>query len=119
MACLIEKLLQVCWDMWEHRNSHLHSRDTGARCVALRADIIRLKSLSRSSLGLPDRKLLDARTSTLLRLHPDTQAAWIARVEAAKDRYARRRLVNQASLAAQRRLMHRHFSVSTLPFSLD
>jgi hypothetical protein len=112
IIALIQKLWDVSWDMWSHRNGLLHDRNTGSKAILLQNTIQDLMRSPLNSVSLPNRYLLRQDLNRLLSASQSYQSSWIARVDAAQARYARQQQSQQPQLNRQRTLMQRFFSIA-------
>jgi hypothetical protein len=88
LTALIQKLWDVAWDMWDHRNRVLHDQE---HSVARDLQIQQITDeFATGSVGLArEAKLLSGLQSLLQRL-PAYQTAWLIRIQAARARAERR-----------------------------
>jgi hypothetical protein len=89
LTALIQKLWDVAWDMWDHRNRVLHDQE---HSVARDLQIQQITDeFATGSVGLArEAKLLSQEDQSLLQRLPAYQTAWLIRIQAARARAERR-----------------------------
>jgi hypothetical protein len=109
-ASLIQKALDVAWDMWEQRNDIKHNTLHPRRAAEVMAIKVRLQMLYRQgrTAFLPQDGLLFAKTEeTLLKGTPGEMLQWISSVVLASRRAAAAATDLELSMKSERNLMQR------------
>ena len=105
---LLQKLFNVSWDMWEHRNGIKHKTLTPARIRALRNLETSIRAeyhKGNTALLLRDKQLLSKPLQTVLAYPCIEQEQWLSSVSLARIRWSRRRESARASQDASRQVM--------------
>jgi hypothetical protein len=88
LTALIQKLWDVAWDMWDHRNRVLHDQE---HSVARDLQIQQITDeFATGSVGLAREAKLSGGLQSLLQRLPAYQTAWLIRIQAARARAERR-----------------------------
>jgi putative intracellular protease/amidase len=107
ITALVQKLWDVAWDQWEHRNHVLHDQDT-----SIANDIQTQAIKDQFALGsaglLPEvRRMFRRGQRATLKLSPQYRGAWLQRVTTARARAERRRETAQNTYQTERAGMAR------------
>ena len=105
---LLQKLFNVSWDMWEHRNGIKHNTLTPSRIRALKALETSIRAeyhKGNTALLIRDKQLLSKPLQTVLDYPSIEQEQWLASISLARIRWARRRETARASQNASRQVM--------------
>jgi hypothetical protein len=88
VTALITKMLEIAWDLWEHRNSILHDNEEGFVAQEAKAQILDLWQNPRIQYITSIRHLVKGSVEEIQGKSLDQQQQWILRVEEAlkKDR---------------------------------
>jgi hypothetical protein len=90
LTALIQKLWDIAWDTWDHRNRVLHDTELSvARDIEIQ-QITEQFHLGRSGLPNEVKALFRGGLTRLLQQQPAYQTAWLIRVQAARARNERR-----------------------------
>jgi hypothetical protein len=107
---VIQKALDVAWDMWEQRNDichhTLHPR-AAARVLAIQAQVSHLFQQGPLAFLLSDRSLFSKPEAILLKGTPSEMLQWICSVGNASDRVAAAKTASYQSLQPERALLER------------
>jgi hypothetical protein len=111
--CLIKKLWNVAWDMWEHRNGVLHQQDnsvTMAEIIHLDRKVRSLHfQLKNASISTQDKYLLSISLEMLLAKDSIYKNTWLSQAQVALAVYRRMDWANsaRAMLRNMRRVLYR------------
>jgi len=89
-AALIQKMWDVSWDMWEHRNKELHEGDTAQQAIlhsAVDAQIKKLYEGGAQQLPRDALKFLQTPQETVLSYTLALKRLWLESVKAAQQRW--------------------------------
>jgi hypothetical protein len=86
IVALIQKLWEIAWDMWEHRNGILHDKDQSIILTALNDDI--RDEFRRGYKGLPKetQSLFRQGCASILAKPAEVKQQWLARIQLARQR---------------------------------
>jgi hypothetical protein len=103
-TALIQKLWDVAWDMWEHRNDILHNQEQSILLTTLHTDI--QEEFRRGPEGLPReaRALFAQGCASVLAKSGEAKQQWLARIRLARLRETRMSALGD-SLQQERKLM--------------
>ncbi len=105
VSLLIQKLWQVAWDQWEHRNGILHSLLVSNANTNQRRDQIRSEhGRGPGQLPLQDHALFRIPMQTLLDASPGIQSAWLDNISSSRARAATR---DAEGFSRERRFLQR------------
>ena len=107
LTALIQKLWDIAWDMWDHRNRVLHDTELS---VARDLEIQQITDqFQLGSAGLPTEVKVHFRRGLqhLLQQQPAYQTAWLIRILAARARSERRNDQQQENYRTERAGMQR------------
>jgi hypothetical protein len=97
VSALITKMLEIAWDLWEHRNGILHDKEKGYAAQMVRQQILILWNHSRIQHITSIRQLVKGNVEDILCSGYNQQQQWILRVEAAINKDKRLRGASQYS----------------------
>jgi hypothetical protein len=107
LTALIQKLWDIAWDTWDHRNRVLHDTELSvARDIELQ-QITEQFQLSRAGLPNEVKALFRGGRTRLLQQQPAYQTAWLIRVQAARARNERRNDQQQENYRTEREGLQR------------
>jgi hypothetical protein len=86
VTALITKMLEIAWDLWEHRNSILHDKEEGFAAQEAKAQIASLWQNPRIQHITSIRHLVKGNVEEIQGKSLDQQQQWISRVEEAIKR---------------------------------
>ena len=119
LTAIIQKLWDVAWDLWDHRNNVLHKKDDGVLRQQLQTDIREQVNLGSSTVTAQARPLLRQRLAVLLTARTEVQKAWLLRVVNARARFLRRHTEVLGGYHRERVLMRRFLRRATIRMILD
>ena len=107
LTSVIQKLWDVAWDMWDHRNKVLHECDTGLERSQRRADITAQFQMGPDTLTTAARALFRPGLEVLLSSAPEIQQAWLIRIQRSRLRYRQIQADQQQAFTRERQILHR------------
>ena len=90
LAALIQKLWDVAWDQWQHRNHVLHDVNEGALALQRQSEIKEQFQLGRGSLSGEAWRLFLPGVAAVLKYNVALQEAWLNRVKSTRAREERK-----------------------------
>ena len=114
LTAIIQKLWDVAWDLWDHRNNVLHKKDDGVLRQRLQNDIREQVTLGSRTVTVQARPLLRQRLAVLLTARTEVQKAWLLRVVNARARFLRRHTEVSGGYHRERILMRRFLRRATI-----
>jgi hypothetical protein len=113
LTALIQKLWDIAWDTWDHRNRVLHDTEL---LVARDLEIQQItEQFQLGKAGLPDEvKVHFRRGPHLLQQQPAYQTAWLIRIQAARARTERRNDRQQKNYRTERAGLQRWLGPLTI-----
>jgi hypothetical protein len=91
VSALITKMLEIAWDLWEHRNGILHDKEKGYAAQMAKQQILVLWNHPRIQHITSIRQLVKGNVEDILGSGYNQQQQWILRVEAAINKDKRHR----------------------------
>ena len=98
VSALIRKLLEIAWDLWEHRNGIAHApnhpwkdEERGVLAVEIKQQF----NMGTTTLLPRDRSKLSMAPEDILKLSDDLQRQWVASMLAARECYRHQTDINQ------------------------
>jgi hypothetical protein len=88
LSSIIQKLWDVAWDLWDHRNRILHDTDTNLAAQQQRREIEEEYSRGSSTVTQEAKRLFQPGLVRLLALPPSAMNAWLIRIRSARLRCA-------------------------------
>jgi hypothetical protein len=85
-VALIQKLWDIAWDMWEHRNGILHDKDQSIILTALNNDIRDEFKRGYDGLSKETQALFSPGSVAILQKPAEVKQQWLARVQLARQR---------------------------------
>jgi hypothetical protein len=110
LSALIQKLWDVAWDLWSHRNRILHDKDNNARITDQIQQIRDQFTAGRSGLTQDAKILFCQGMAKTIALSPAMQEAWLIRVIASRRRFLRRKAEQDRTYAHERQVLARWLS---------
>jgi hypothetical protein len=106
IIALIQKLWEVAWNMWEHRNGILHDKEQSIILQCLNNTI--REEFQKGGEGLPAeaRALLKQGCGAVLAKSAEVKQQWIARLQLARSRVSTEQSLGQ-TFGEERQLMRR------------
>ena len=111
-STLITKLWQLTWDLWDDRNNSLHHSEFGAARTAVRQSLRQYYADDHHIYPAHCQVFFQQALQTHLDAPYRTQAAWVRRLDAGRDRLKRQQEYDSAQQQAQRDLMVSHFQIT-------
>jgi hypothetical protein len=102
LASIIQKLWDVAWDLWDHRNRILHDTDTNLAAQQQRREIEEEYSRGNSTVTQEAKRLFRPGLAQLLALPPAGMQAWLIRIRSARLRFAELATTQQPFTAERR-----------------
>jgi hypothetical protein len=84
VSALIQKLWQIAWDLWEHRNGYLHDKDDSLLVRQLHEAIEYQFELGTAKLEHDTKALFMPGLAAILKKPTDIKQQWVRRVEFAR-----------------------------------
>ena len=107
LSSLIQKLWDVAWDQWNHRNGILHDNDENL--LSKLQDLQIKEQYQQGSAGLTKdgKEMFRMGLAKTLKLNKEFKTAWLIRVVESRQRRLRQREPQQAAYAQERQTMGR------------
>ena len=105
LASLIQKVWDVAWDLWDHRNNVAHDKDSSVRVKQLLKDIEEQFNLGWSTVTQDAKALFRPGKERILAGNQAMQLAWLVRIRTARHLFSERVEEEQLSLRSERRMM--------------
>jgi hypothetical protein len=113
LTALIQKLWDIAWDMWDHRNRVLHETEHSVAHELQTQQITDQFLLGAAGLPRKARALFSKGLQHLLRQQPAYKTAWLIRIHAARARTERRNVQHNDNYNLERDVMRRWLQVPT------
>ena len=107
LAAVIQKVWDVAWDLWEHRNSIAHGKDSSARLKQLQMEITAEFEMGPATVTKDARILFRPGLEIILKGDEAQQMAWIHRIRRARVRFQELLAERQDSFRGERTVMSR------------
>ena len=107
LAAVIQKVWDVAWDLWEHRNSIVHAKDSSAQLMKLQMEIKAEFEMGPATVTTDARILFRPGLDTILKGDEAQQTAWLIRIQRARVRFQERLAERQDSFRVERTVMSR------------
>ena len=105
LTAFIQKLWDVAWDLWEHRNSVAHHKEISQHFQQLQRAIAEEFELGPASVTQEARQLFRPGKESILAGNEAMQMAWLVRIQRARIRFQERLEERQAGYRAERQMM--------------
>jgi len=114
LTAVIQKLWDIAWDLWDHRNQILYDKEQGVALAELHAAIRHQKSLGSRALTIDTRALFRQVLQANFYNKPTPyKEAWLLRITASRNRQFRRRSRDQNTEAQLRQSMRNFLNHGT------
>ena len=107
LAALIQKVWDVAWDLWEHRNSIAHETESCQKTLQLKRDITEEFGKGSVTVTTDARMLFRPGLEAILNGNEDMQMAWLVRIQRARERFTERLGEHRESFRQERTGMNR------------
>ena len=105
LSALIQKVWDVAWDLWDHRNNVAHDKDSGLRLQQLRKDIEEQFELGSATVTQDAKLLFRPGRGSILAGNEAMLSAWLVRIKRARVRFREQLEEDTSSLRSERRMM--------------
>ena len=102
---LIQKLWEVAWDMWDHRNKVLHDKDNTLLSEHRQREIAEEFAAGSASVTQEAKILFRPGLEAILSGSEAMQTAWLVWIRRARNRFKERQGEDQLGFRAERRAM--------------
>ena len=113
LTAIIQKVWDVAWDLWEHRNSIMHAKDSSAQLMKLQMEIKAEFEMGPATVTTDARILFRPGLDIILKGDEAQQMAWLRRIQRARARFQERLAERQESFKVERTIMSRWLGRST------
>ena len=103
LSAVIQKLWDIAWDLWSHRNVYLHDADRGRMILQLNNEVSEWYSRGGSHLSRDGQALFQTSLPVLLESSISNKQMWLRRVQLADSRSRRTPTVYAQERASIRR----------------
>ena len=107
LSALVQKLWDVAWDQWNHRNGILHNNDENLVNLLQDARIREQFQLGSSGLMQDGKEVFRAGLRNTLKLSKELKTAWLIRTVESRQRRSRQREAQHTTYAQERQTMGR------------
>ena len=107
LISVIQKMWDVAWDMWDHRNKVLHECDTGLERNQRNEEITAQFQLGSNTLTTDARALFRPGLEVLLNSSPEIQQAWLIRIGRSRLRFCHQQEEMRQAFTSERQILHR------------
>jgi hypothetical protein len=103
VSALVQKMWQIAWDLWEHRNGYLHEQENNLISVEVNQSILAEFKVGCRLLDRNTRALFQKGSSLILSKPLEIRVQWVRRVRAAREQVEVTE--HQACYQAERKVM--------------